>query len=48
MLFLSVIDAGDLTLEQAIIVLHYTCRKSISLPVVLELIGVRVPEPEGA
>lgn len=44
----EMIDAGDLTLEQAIIVLHYTCRKSVSLPVVLELIGVRVPEPEGA
>jgi hypothetical protein len=44
----EMIDAGELTLEQAIIVLHYTCRKSVSLPVVLELIGVRVPEPEGA
>jgi hypothetical protein len=38
----ELIEKKYLSLEQAIVVLHYCCRKALSLPVVLELMGISV------
>src|SRR5262249_4642418 len=36
----DLIEKKELTLEQAIVVLHYCCRKNIALPIVLELMSI--------
>ncbi|HEY9791211.1 MAG TPA: hypothetical protein V6D22_12480 [Candidatus Obscuribacterales bacterium] len=40
----DLIDKNILSLEQAIVVLHYCCRKGLGLPTVLTLIGVHTDE----
>jgi hypothetical protein len=40
----ELIDKNVLSLEQAIVVLHYCCRKSLALEKVLQLIGIRSTE----
>lgn len=42
----ELIEKKYLTLEQAIVVLHYCCRKSLGLRVVLELMGIAVTEED--
>jgi hypothetical protein len=42
----ELIDKKVLSLEQAIVVLHYCCRKSLSLPDVLQSIGINIPDSE--
>jgi hypothetical protein len=42
----DLIEQKELTLEQAIVVLHYCCRKNIALPIVLELMSIGPPPAE--